>query len=241
MPRAAGQFLQRGWPSQDSSPGSEPGLGVHRLPERGESSGLEGSPGSWQRELTRGRPPASLHASRFCPDSSPPNTHCSPRAATGATRKRWPGVTPGPQASWLWPGPGAWGQLEFPGAPSALETYIFLQGLRQRPGYRKEGLFWEASPRSWGSGDPILPCPLTRAGKAVGNACWRLAGLSLLWQAGLGAERSPLHRAGLGSRGQAIPVARSQAVHSLRPRGLSSAAANGCGRRDPLQRRFLLT
>lgn len=100
MPRAAGQFLQRGWPSQDSSPGSEPGLGVHRLPERGESSGLEGSPGSWQRELTRGRPPASLHASRFCPDSSPPNTHCSPRAATGATRKRWPGVTPGPQASW---------------------------------------------------------------------------------------------------------------------------------------------
>ena len=38
------------------------------------------------------------------------------------------------------------------------------------PGHRKTGLFLEASLRSWGSDDPILACPLTRAGRAVKNA-----------------------------------------------------------------------
>lgn len=167
---AAGQLSPWGRPSRGSGPGSVAGLGGHRFPEWWEEKVLEGSPGSWQGELSLECPPAGPNTPRFCPDSGLKNVHHSPNEGDGSHEGRGPGVTPGSCDTWLWPDPRACGQLELPDAPSALEMYIFLQGPWQSPGHRKKDLFLEASLRSKGSDDPIPSCPLTRAGKTVGNA-----------------------------------------------------------------------
>ena len=146
--RAAGQFSQGGRPSQGSGPGPIAGLGGHRLPEQWKRK-------FWEVRLGHGRGSCPWGAHLLVPthpDSAltqAPKTYIlHPVKGTGAPRKRGPGVTPGPCDSWLWPDPGAWGQLQFPDAPSALEMYIFLQGPWRSPGHRKKGLFLETSFRS---------------------------------------------------------------------------------------------
>lgn len=143
---AAGQFSQRGWPSQGSG---------HRLPERWEKGVLEGLLGPRQQELSLECPPASPNTPRLCPDSGCRHVRDSPsegvsQEETKARCHLGPGDTVARPMEW-WPEGASRGSVCF--GNRALDT----------------GLFLEARLRS--SAQMTRPVPsLTRAGKAAGNA-----------------------------------------------------------------------